>query len=67
VRDPAALRDGAPLVVLDGRELDGEAIPLVDDGARHDVVIRPGRPGEGEGREAGAGGRSGRAANAEPA
>ena len=67
VRDPAALRDGAPLVVLDGRELDGEAIPLVDDGARHDVVIRPGRPGEGEDREVGAGGQSGRAANAKPA
>ncbi|MBA3891941.1 MAG: glycosyl transferase family 36, partial [Gemmatimonadaceae bacterium] len=30
-------------VTLDGRVLDGAEIPLVDDGARHEVVVRAGR------------------------
>jgi cyclic beta-1,2-glucan synthetase len=33
-------RVGTVEVSVDGRTLDGPAIPLVDDGARHDVVIR---------------------------
>ncbi|CAN5907458.1 hypothetical protein BH23GEM7_BH23GEM7_02370 [soil metagenome] len=39
VRDPAGARGELREVVLDGRPLDGPAIPLVDDGARHEVVV----------------------------
>jgi cyclic beta-1,2-glucan synthetase len=41
VERPAAARTGAQEVVLDGRVLAGEWIELVDDGTRHDVVVRP--------------------------
>ena len=46
VERPQAARKGNQQVLLDGRMLDGEAIPLVDDGATHEVLIRP-RPREG--------------------
>jgi cyclic beta-1,2-glucan synthetase len=38
---PAAARRGNQLLSIDGRDLDGEAIHLLDDGATHRVVIRP--------------------------
>ena len=64
VHDPAGLRDGAALVTLDGRALSDAAIPLVDDGARHEVVIRPAGRGAPPGD---AGARSGRSVSADPA
>jgi cyclic beta-1,2-glucan synthetase len=45
VESPAKLASAGAEIVLDGRVLDGPAIPLVDDGARHVVVVRPRRPG----------------------
>lgn len=42
VRDPGAVDRGAASVHLDGVALEGPGIPLVDDGARHDVVVQPG-------------------------
>ena len=41
VERPQAARKGNQQVLLDGRMLEGETIPLVDDGATHEVVIRP--------------------------
>jgi len=41
VHGPHAARGSLREVTLDGRVLDGPAIPLVDDGARHAVVVRP--------------------------
>ena len=41
VHDPAAIQAAGAAVVLDGRPLESEVIPLVDDGARHQVVVRP--------------------------
>jgi cyclic beta-1,2-glucan synthetase len=41
VRDGGRIADGGAVVTLDGRTLDGATIPLVDDGARHEVVVRP--------------------------
>jgi cyclic beta-1,2-glucan synthetase len=43
VHDPSVLRRVGAEVVLDGRELAEPGIPLVDDGARHEVVVRPRR------------------------
>jgi cyclic beta-1,2-glucan synthetase len=43
VRSPGALTSGGAEVVLDGRTLDEPAIPLVDDGNRHEVIVRPRR------------------------
>jgi cyclic beta-1,2-glucan synthetase len=40
VERPHAARSGAQSVVVDGREVEGEWIELVDDGARHTVVVR---------------------------
>ena len=40
VHHPGRLRAGS-MVTLDGRVLDDDAMPLVDDGASHQVVIRP--------------------------
>ncbi len=41
VEDPAGvMREGAS-VMLDGRLLDPPAVVLVDDGVRHEVLIRP--------------------------
>ncbi len=54
VRDPARVRAGSAVVVLDGRRLDGASIPLVDDGERHEVVVSAGPPGSrrrGRGRD----------------
>jgi cyclic beta-1,2-glucan synthetase len=41
VERPHAARAGSQAVVLDGRAVEGEWIQLVDDGARHTVLIRP--------------------------
>jgi cyclic beta-1,2-glucan synthetase len=41
VHDPAGIRHGEAEVTLDGRTLDGSDIPLVDDGLRHTVAVRP--------------------------
>ena len=41
VERPHAARVGAQEVLVDGRTLQGEWIELVDDGARHAVLIRP--------------------------
>jgi cyclic beta-1,2-glucan synthetase len=41
VQRPSAARAGSQVVVVDGRVVDGEWINLVDDGARHAVVVRP--------------------------
>jgi hypothetical protein len=43
VRDPGGAAPGAAEVSVDGRMLDGPVIPLIDDGARHEVVVRAGR------------------------
>jgi cyclic beta-1,2-glucan synthetase len=40
VRDPGGAARGAAEVSLDGRALDAPVIPLVDDGARHEVLVR---------------------------
>jgi cyclic beta-1,2-glucan synthetase len=41
VLDPGGIRGGAAEVSLDGRVLEGAEIPLLDDGVRHEVVVRP--------------------------
>jgi cyclic beta-1,2-glucan synthetase len=41
VKNPAGMALQPGSVTLDGRVLDGPAIPLVDDGARHVVVVEP--------------------------
>ena len=41
VERPSAARAGAQSVVVDGRPIEGEWIDLVDDGARHSVVVTP--------------------------
>nr|MBA3555824.1 hypothetical protein [Gemmatimonadales bacterium] len=41
VQRPQAVGGGTAEIVLDGAVLDGPMIPLVDDGARHQVVVRP--------------------------
>jgi cyclic beta-1,2-glucan synthetase len=38
---PADVRRAGAEVSLDGRMLDGASIPLRDDGARHEVIVRP--------------------------
>jgi cyclic beta-1,2-glucan synthetase len=40
VQNPGRVRGGEVEITLDGRALDGPAIPLVDDGARHSVTVR---------------------------
>jgi cyclic beta-1,2-glucan synthetase len=42
VLEPGALRHTAGEVLVDGRLLERAEIPLRDDGARHEVVVRPG-------------------------
>lgn len=42
VQSPGRLRREPAEVSLDGTPLDGPGIPLEDDGARHDVIVRPG-------------------------
>jgi cyclic beta-1,2-glucan synthetase len=44
VEQPAAVRGSHAIVVLDGEPIEGAALPLVDDGQRHVVVVRPGEP-----------------------
>jgi cellobiose phosphorylase len=41
VERPGAARKGNQRVTLDGGELDGETVPLADDGGSHQVVVRP--------------------------
>ncbi|HEX2190730.1 MAG TPA: protein ndvB, partial [Longimicrobiaceae bacterium] len=52
VHDPGEIRSAGAEVSLDGRVLDEAAIPLVDDGARHEAVVRPRAPGRAGHREA---------------
>ena len=40
VHDPARVRADGAEVSVDGRPLDSGEIPLVDDGARHEVAVR---------------------------
>ena len=42
VHEPGSVRAHDAAVTLDGCELGGPAIPLRDDGARHEVSVRPG-------------------------
>jgi cyclic beta-1,2-glucan synthetase len=44
VQRPNEVRAGAQQVALDGRELEGEWIELVDDGGQHRVVVTPRSP-----------------------
>jgi cyclic beta-1,2-glucan synthetase len=44
VHEPAGVAAHGALVTVDGTQLDTAAIPLVDDGARHEVTIRPRAP-----------------------
>jgi cyclic beta-1,2-glucan synthetase len=37
---PALVRKSGAAVTLDGRSLEGDEIPLVDDGERHEVIVR---------------------------
>ncbi|MGH7630846.1 MAG: GH36-type glycosyl hydrolase domain-containing protein [Gemmatimonadales bacterium] len=46
VRNPTAIGAAGAEIVLDGRSLGEPAIPLVDDGRRHEVVVRPVATGE---------------------
>jgi cyclic beta-1,2-glucan synthetase len=41
VRSPGLVRPGEAVVTLDGQRLDGDAIPLRDDGQEHEVVVAP--------------------------
>jgi cyclic beta-1,2-glucan synthetase len=41
VQEPAATSRGGAAITVDGNQLAAPAIPLVDDGARHEVVVRP--------------------------
>ncbi len=41
VHTPARVRRNGADVTVDGRPLEGEVISLVDDGARHEVVVKP--------------------------
>jgi cellobiose phosphorylase len=41
VLDPARAQPGAQAITLDDQTLAGEVIPLVDDGQRHSVTVRP--------------------------
>ncbi|MGH7513798.1 MAG: GH36-type glycosyl hydrolase domain-containing protein [Gemmatimonadales bacterium] len=41
VEQPGAARKGNQRVTLDGRELEGETVPLTDDGGTHRVLVRP--------------------------
>jgi cyclic beta-1,2-glucan synthetase len=43
VHDPSVLRSVGADVILDGGALEESVIPLVDDGARHEVVVQPRR------------------------
>jgi cyclic beta-1,2-glucan synthetase len=41
VLNPARAQPGAQAITLDDRALEGERIPLADDGQRHSVTVRP--------------------------
>jgi cyclic beta-1,2-glucan synthetase len=41
VRDPSRIAARGSVVLVDGAPVDGEDIHLVDDGRRHEVVVRP--------------------------
>jgi cyclic beta-1,2-glucan synthetase len=45
VYEPAGVAAHGAMITVDGTLLDAAAIPLVDDGARHQVTIRPRLPG----------------------
>jgi len=44
VHEPAGVAAHNAVVTVDGIQLDTAIIPLVDDGARHEVTIRPRAP-----------------------
>jgi cyclic beta-1,2-glucan synthetase len=44
VKDPGAMRGGEAELEIDGHVVEGSAITLIDDGARHAVVVRTRRP-----------------------
>ncbi|HSA56268.1 MAG TPA: glucoamylase family protein [Gemmatimonadaceae bacterium] len=52
VHAPGLVRDNGAFVTLDGRALDGDEIPLIDDGRRHEIVIRGAGRGAEEARTA---------------
>jgi cyclic beta-1,2-glucan synthetase len=43
VRQPAAIATGEAELEVDGQAVKGSAVTLVDDGARHEVIVRPRR------------------------
>src|SRR5690606_11729246 len=43
LENPAAVSHAPAHVTLDGRPLANPLIPLADDGARHEVLVRPGK------------------------
>jgi cyclic beta-1,2-glucan synthetase len=43
VEQPSGVARAGPELLLDGRPLAGAALPPVDDGGTHDVVVRPRR------------------------
>jgi cyclic beta-1,2-glucan synthetase len=45
VLSPGALKDAAPVTTLDGAVVAGGVVRLIDDGARHEVLVRPGTTG----------------------
>jgi cyclic beta-1,2-glucan synthetase len=51
VHEPGRIGRTDVQVLLDGQHLDGPAIPLVDDGLRHEVVVRPAPHGPVRGRD----------------
>ncbi|MHB1224195.1 MAG: GH36-type glycosyl hydrolase domain-containing protein [Gemmatimonadaceae bacterium] len=51
VHEPGGVTPEDAMVTVDGRAIDGAAITLVDDGERHEVVIRP-RSSAGDGGRA---------------
>ncbi len=49
VENPEGVEHGVRSATLDGNPVDARAIPLVDDGAEHEVVVTMGRPEAGMG------------------
>jgi cyclic beta-1,2-glucan synthetase len=41
VHDPGAMNGGGVEVSVDGRVISDSSVTLIDDGVRHDIVIRP--------------------------
>jgi hypothetical protein len=45
VENPDGVQCGVQSVVVDGQALDSKVVPLVDDGAAHEVQVRMGLAG----------------------